>query len=102
MLLVVLLLVTDAFAGNSLVGSSFIHFDASLGVSWIVGTEASDHMSSQLRLFNTRRTLQRPILIRLLDGTTKTVTVVGNITIHSEIVLKDVLYVKDFKYICCL
>ena len=25
-------------------------------------------------------------------------TVVGNITIHPEIVLKDVLYVKGFKY----
>ena len=75
-----------------------MHYDQSVDVSWIVDTGASDHMSSQLPLFNQKRILQKPILIRLSDGNTKTVTMVGNIKIHPKIILKDVLYVKDFKY----
>jgi len=63
-----------------------------------VDTGASDHMSSHLSSFTQRRKLQRPILVKLSDGNTKTVTVVGNIQIHPDITLKDVLYVKDFKY----
>ena len=55
-------------------------------------------MSSHLPLFTQKRILQKPILIRLPDGTTKTVTTMGNIKVHPGIILKDVLYVKDFKY----
>ena len=41
---------SGAFAGNSLVAYSFMHYDQSIDVSWIVVTGASDHMSSQLLL----------------------------------------------------
>jgi len=75
-----------------------MQLDEFTGMSWIVNTGASDHMSSHLPLFTQKRELQRPILIKLSDGNTKTVTMVGNIKIHPNIVLKDVLYVKNFKY----
>jgi len=87
-----------AFAGNSLVASSFMHYDGFSNAFWIVDTGASDHMSSQLHLFTKRRQLKKPIMVRLPDGSTKHVFMIGDITVCSEIILKDVLYVKEFKY----
>ncbi|KAJ8439075.1 hypothetical protein Cgig2_018469 [Carnegiea gigantea] len=65
---------------------------------WIVDTGVSYHLSSQLHLFTKKRQLRKPIMGRLLDGSTKHMPMVGDITVCSGIILKDVLYVKDFKY----
>lgn len=90
--------IPSAFVGNSMIASSFIQLSESTGMSWIVDTGASDHMSSYLPHFTTKRTLQRPVLVRLPYGHTKIVSIVGNIKICPGITLQNVLYVQDFKY----
>jgi len=49
--------ISSAFAGNSIVASSFIQLGEPTGMSWIVDTGASDHISSYLSHFTEKRTL---------------------------------------------
>ena len=65
---------------------------------WIVDTGASDHMSPHLDLFVSKQFLSRPIKVSLPDGSMKEVKIVGSIVLHPNIILREVLYVPEFKY----
>ncbi|KAK9689148.1 hypothetical protein RND81_09G038700 [Saponaria officinalis] len=49
-------------------------------------------------LFVNAQALSKQIMVGLPDGTTKLVTYIGEVTIHSDIILHDVLYIPDFKH----
>lgn len=66
--------------------------------SWITDTGASDHMTPHLDLLTNKRKLNKPILVGLPDGSVKQVTHIGDIKVCPDIVLKEVLYVPEFRY----
>ena len=66
--------------------------------SWIVDTGASDHMSYNPQLFTHLHTLNTPIHITLPDGSHKTVTHAGSVTLCPQINLHNILYVPEFKF----
>lgn len=69
-----------------------------VSTEWIIDTGASDHMTSLSHLFCKSKPLKQPVLVTLPDGTTKTVTTVGQIKLTPSITLYHVLLIPDFKY----
>lgn len=65
---------------------------------WIVDTGASDHMTRCKQLLIDITPLIIPIKIGLLDRSLKTVTQVSNVHVLPKMILKNVLYVPDFKH----
>ncbi|XP_056685767.1 uncharacterized protein [Spinacia oleracea] len=66
--------------------------------SRIIDTGASDHMASNLALFNTLQNLKQPLKVGLPDGSVKYITQIGTIQLTPHIVLSNVLYIPDFKH----
>ncbi|GJU12708.1 pyridoxal 5'-phosphate synthase-like subunit PDX1.2 [Tanacetum coccineum] len=75
----------------------FCHPDMDLLLDWISDSGASDHMSPHLNLFITTKHLKKPIIVHLPDGTSKTVTIVGQVQLTPSLILTDVFYVPDFQ-----
>ncbi|KAK9673116.1 hypothetical protein RND81_12G147300 [Saponaria officinalis] len=95
--------VTDAainFAGNTTDSlSNVVDTDSIMPLDcWIIDSGATDHMTSEKRMFCALRTLSKPISVGLPDGTRKIVKGKGDVIIHPSIMLKDVLYLSDFKH----
>ncbi|KAK9706543.1 hypothetical protein RND81_07G133900 [Saponaria officinalis] len=67
-------------------------------VVWIVDSGATDHMVARKDVLINSRMLNQPILVGLPDGTTRTVTKIGEVQIHPKILLHDVLFVPGFKH----
>jgi len=92
----------NSFAGNALVTSSFTVSSSNTvllnTVSWIIDSGASDHVTPHIQLFSSIKKSNKPIIIGFPDGTTKLVTSTGDVPITDGIILKDVLYVPDFKH----
>lgn len=65
---------------------------------WIINTGASDHVTPCSHLFITTRTLKRPVLITLSDGSTKSISIVEKIKLSLSLTLHHLLFVPDFKY----
>lgn len=65
--------------------------------SWIIDSGATDHMCSNSSLFLFMNKLSQPISIGLLDGHTASVTYIGDIQIHSNLILHGVFYLTSFK-----
>nr|GEU44974.1 hypothetical protein [Tanacetum cinerariifolium] len=65
---------------------------------WIIDTGASDNMCPRITLFKTTHLLKNPITCNLPDGTTKIVTIARQIQLTPTLLLKDVLYVPEFKF----
>ncbi|GKB65019.1 ALP1-like protein isoform X1 [Tanacetum coccineum] len=57
----------------------FCHPNMDLLLDWISDTVASGHMSPNLNLFISTKYLKQPIIMHLPDGTSKTVTIVGQV-----------------------
>ncbi|GJW63602.1 copia protein [Tanacetum coccineum] len=75
----------------------FCHPDMDLLLDWISDSGASDHMSPHLNLFITTKHLKKPIIVHLPDGTSKTMTIVGQVQLTPSLILTDVFYVPDFQ-----
>nr|GEX37514.1 hypothetical protein [Tanacetum cinerariifolium] len=58
---------------------------------------ASDHMSPHLNLFISTKNLKTPIIVHLPDGSSKTVTIVGQVQLTPSLILTNVFYVPDFQ-----
>ncbi|XP_011069429.1 uncharacterized protein LOC105155256, partial [Sesamum indicum] len=85
----------DNFAGKS---CAFSGVKNVLLDSWIIDTGATNHMCANRQAFRSITPFPQSTLIYLPDGTSQSVTHKGNITLHSTLTLKDVLYVPRFQY----
>ncbi|KAL2922160.1 Copia protein [Bienertia sinuspersici] len=65
---------------------------------WIVDSGASDHMAWKENMFINLSNLQKPVKIKLLDGTFKRVDKIGTIRMNENLELSNVLFVLDFKH----
>ncbi|KAK9732656.1 hypothetical protein RND81_04G013300 [Saponaria officinalis] len=88
---------TANFAGSQSFSSAFTVINAPNTCDWIVDIGASDHMCSHLGLLTNIRSLERPIIVALPDGTFKTVHQMGEHHLTSSVILHNVLFVPDFK-----
>lgn len=61
---------------------------------WKVDTVATDHMSPHLHLFQSIHILKTSIKVDLPDGTSRMVTKIGQIQLHSVLVQQNVFYVR--------
>ena len=66
-------------------------------LDWVTDTGASDHMTPHFNLFISVTYLQTPIIVHLPDGSSKSVTIVGNVQLTPTLVLTNVFYVPDFQ-----
>lgn len=75
----------------------FSHHQSSLG--WIIDSGASDHMCHYISSFtNLRSILHSRHEITIPDGRSISVSYIGDVRLHDALVLKDVLYVPQFKF----
>lgn len=65
---------------------------------WIIDTGATAHMCNDLSLFSNHRTLNRPSVVTLPDGSMKNITKIGTVPLNQNMQLLDVLYMLTFKY----
>ncbi|KAL2923588.1 Retrovirus-related Pol polyprotein from transposon RE2 [Bienertia sinuspersici] len=65
---------------------------------WIVDSGASDHMAWKENMFNSLSRLQKPVKIKLPDGTLKKVDKIGKIKVNENLELSNVLFVPEFKH----
>ncbi|KAL9231947.1 hypothetical protein vseg_007105 [Gypsophila vaccaria] len=86
------------FAGKILASNAMSYSNSHNNLDWIVDSGATDHMSAHKDLFLNLRSLPKPILVGLPDGSTKRVTQIGEISLHPQILLHEVLYIPDFKH----
>lgn len=84
-------------AFNSSAGNSF-SFSSMNGGKWIVDSRAMDHMTFDATLFCSKRTLHTILPVCLPDNTYKSVTILGDILLSSGLILRDVLFIPDFKH----
>lgn len=82
------------FAGTVLNSRAFHTRVVVSGESWIVDTEATEHMCCNESLF---RNVQKSVMVGLPDGFTVKVHKSGDVILNDKIVLKDVLYIPEFK-----
>ncbi|GJX70984.1 hypothetical protein Tco_0308155 [Tanacetum coccineum] len=75
----------------------FCYPNMNIKQDWVNDTGASDHMSPNLKLFISTKTLKQPIIVHLPDGSFKTVTIVGEVQLTPHLILKDVFYVPEFQ-----
>ncbi|KAL8168177.1 hypothetical protein V2J09_009676 [Rumex salicifolius] len=66
--------------------------------TWVVNSGATDHVSYNRDLYSKIRNLGKPICIGLLDGSTQLVDQYGFVPLSDALVLKDVLYMPNFKH----
>lgn len=85
----------SAFAGFSGENSNPNNYEP---LNWILDSGASSHIWSNRNAFKSIRKVNNKHEVVLPDGFVNDIKFMGNITLHSEIDLKDVLYVPDFKY----
>ncbi|XP_021853361.2 uncharacterized protein [Spinacia oleracea] len=65
---------------------------------WIVDSGACDHMTYDDTILTNIRTLTNPIKVGLPDGSQLTVDTIGDTALSNQLVLHNVLLVKDFKH----
>ncbi|XP_074318134.1 uncharacterized protein LOC141654926 [Silene latifolia] len=82
---------------HSALSATNVHIESQF-THWIIYTGASDHMSPWLSLFMNLRKLNHYLCINLPDGRVKTVTQIGDIRINASILLRNVLFVPDFRH----
>lgn len=72
---------------------------SSVGSSWIVDSGATDHTCHDLQAFTSYHKIEgHNNSITLPDGKQVSILFHGNVSLGNDIVLKDVLYVPDFKF----
>ncbi|CAM8968144.1 unnamed protein product [Rhodiola kirilowii] len=65
---------------------------------WILDTGATDHMIPHLEIMSDIRKLNKPVLVKLPDGSMKKVIQCGNVYIAPGFMLQDVLHVSEFRF----
>lgn len=66
--------------------------------NWLTDSGASDHMSYDLSVFDTRTLIENSNnTITIPDGRRIQVKYIGDVPLNKDLILKNVLYVPDFK-----
>ncbi|KAK9713354.1 hypothetical protein RND81_06G021800 [Saponaria officinalis] len=86
------------FAGKILASNDISSEHEVCGLSWIMDSGATDHMSSIRSLFSGLKRLPKAVRVGLPDRTLKTVTECGDVWLNSEVLLTDVFLIPDFKH----
>lgn len=86
------------FASNNYSNSDSISILSNEYEQWIVNTGATNLACYCKNMFKTFKDLGRKINVHMPDGNVKTVRQCGDIHLSESFVLKDVLYVRYFKY----
>ncbi|GER54231.1 retinol-binding protein 4 [Striga asiatica] len=66
--------------------------------SWIVDTGASKHICSNPNLISHCVDISMPVVVNLPDGSKFEVNKIGEVKLNENLLLKDVLFVPEFKY----
>lgn len=69
-----------------------------LETEWIIDSRASSHICSNPELLYTTHQLEKPTVIYLPDGSSKSVAYAGKVRLTKDIVLNNVLYVREFTH----
>ncbi|KAL0403961.1 UNVERIFIED_CONTAM: Retrovirus-related Pol polyprotein from transposon RE2 [Sesamum radiatum] len=85
----------DNYAGKNCAFSSLIH---NYWETWIVDTGATNHMCAHKHILKHITTLSHSTSVHLPDGNTQPVAHIGDVTLHKNLTLTDVLYVPTFKF----
>lgn len=67
-------------------------------IVWIVDSGASAHVCCDREMLHTTYWLEKPVVVYMLDGSNKRVTVAGRVKLSADIVLFDVLFVPGFTH----
>lgn len=74
-------------------------FTSATGLHWIVDSGATYHMCCDLSLFKTYTDVQEnDTYITIPDGSKVLIKYVGVVHLNNDLILRDVLYVPDFKF----
>ncbi|KAH7665241.1 RNA-directed DNA polymerase protein [Dioscorea alata] len=65
---------------------------------WIVDSEASNHMTGDIKTFTDFKTATNGTFVKIADGTYSEVAGIGSVIISKEITLKSVLFVPNLDY----
>ncbi|KAF7825809.1 putative LRR receptor-like serine/threonine-protein kinase [Senna tora] len=86
------------FAGN--VVTDYLGYFTAKNAStrWIIDSGASSHVTGNLDLLKDVLEPRGKNTVQLPDGITKRVQYVGNVILGGKLILRNVLYVPDFKY----
>ena len=67
-------------------------------MSWIIDSEATNHITPHLYLFQTFVPVTRACFITMPNGQSVQVKNIATVALNGSIVLKDVLHVPDFHF----
>ncbi|KAK6162353.1 hypothetical protein DH2020_002194 [Rehmannia glutinosa] len=84
-----------SFSEHHIALSTFEHMNVD---SWILDTGASRHMCTSSSQMHNLTLLSSPVVVYLPDGSTKSVTHSGKVTLTPHLTMSDVLLVSSFKY----
>ena len=81
-----------------LAGKSFCLRTSQPGLSWIIDSGATDHITPQLQLFTSYKPVRQDCFITMPNGRKAQIKHVGTIVLKDQIILPDVLHVLDFQF----
>ncbi|KAL2939779.1 Copia protein [Bienertia sinuspersici] len=86
------------FAGK-IYASNAIAYEQKCGTKgWIIDSGASDHMVGNKELMWNLNDLNKPIQVRLPDGSLRKVNKIGTVVVNEKLKLRNVFYLPDFKH----
>ncbi|KAK9669557.1 hypothetical protein RND81_13G139300 [Saponaria officinalis] len=85
------------FAGI-VVNTVLPHHETNSSLDWIIDTGASDHMTPSVCFLSNVKTLLKPVIVGLPDGTMKQVQQIGDYSLTPDIQLCKVLVVPGFQH----
>ena len=81
-----------------LADKSFCLFTAKPEMSWIIDSEATDHITPYLHLFQSFVPMTRACFITMPSGRSVQIRNIGTVTLNDSIVIQNVLHVPEFHF----
>lgn len=66
--------------------------------NWIIDSGTSSHKTGTPEVFSELREVKGRSTVHLPDGSVKQIMCIGDVVLNEKLILKDVLYVPEFKY----
>jgi len=81
-----------------LAGKRFCFFTSINGNTWIIDSEASDHITADLSLLHDVKSIQNCCFITMPNGKQAQIKHVGSMVLTSRLILKELLHISDFHF----